>query len=236
MTTQSWVWQEGQAKVTTQRGTATLEISHPGAGIGFTSSNTAAWSLFQCFPLPQHSMQLEEAYVREQDLIVRFRQSEEDKFSFQLNHRLLPTDNQLLLGLELWVSIQTNELDVEPKMRIQCDAPQGTEWEIWNHGQVVGDDQTEHADSGPAAILGWASESTLVWLIEHSDQGNCELIAAGENATAEQRAVELFGHFMEKGVIRRARMRAYLCPDRPSPSQIRDWYLEFAASPLPLTA
>lgn len=108
------------------------------------------------------------------------------------------------------------------------------------------------AARGPAALLGSSNNhaahvggqdaaqvaAQCLWLIEPSDQ--CHARRCTEDDQAEQR-VRLFGHFMEKGVIRRARMRLLMGVTSDSQAgitlpQVMEAYRDFADSPLPLTA
>lgn len=199
---------------------------------GIADQTKASWSLLKVQPVPKHSLTAEEAYIRGDDLIVSFDQTEQDPFAFQLNFRWLgETDGAI--GIELWLSVQTDDLDSEPVLQIASAAPEGQYWHVLNHGEVVQDTQIPNASSTPAALSSPGDELSGVWLVEQGDQRHAERMSSP--AEAEQR-IELFGHFMEKGVIRRARMRFYLKRGDISDAEIKAFYEDFANSPLPLTA
>jgi hypothetical protein len=137
----------------------------------------------------------------------------------------------------MWVSIQTDYLDSQPKMRISCDTLDACSWEVFSHGEVMGDSSLDDAESSPAMLLAKPAKgnggSQLVWFVEPTDQRHAEWLETGDSS---QCTVELFGHFMEKGVIRRARMRAFVIQSELNVDILRELYIDFANSPLPLTA
>ncbi len=145
--------------------------------------------------------------------MVRYNQSEEDKFAFQIDFRAVPTSElaSAACGFDLWLSVQTQLLDSHPTL------------EISHPGAVSG-------WSGSAAIQSIASpKGSAAILIHPSDLLQTELI----DATAGK--LRLFGNFMEKGVIRRGRVR-WLVSDHPlADDNLRAAYDCFAESPLPLT-
>lgn len=199
------------------------------ATLQVTQSDTDSWKLFQVQPLPSHSFSVEESYVRGSDLITAFDQSEADQFAFQLNYRILMDPAP---GIEVWMSVQTDDLDSEPVLKISCNSPSGEYWEILTHDSVLGTD-IKSADSGPAALISSSNGQTGIWLIQPSDQRHAELLSSPGEPT---QSIELFDHFMEKGVIRRARMRFHLHAGEVSDSQLKSLYEAFANSDLPLTA
>src|SRR5690606_18737624 len=130
----------------------------------------------------------------------------------------------------LWLSVQTDLLDTQPELEIVCNAFPGLRWTTFEHHQLApkseapatespatgsqstiklpdtGASPGKDAPRGPAALLcssppgsGQAAAQGL-WLIEPTDQ--CHARRCSEEDQAEQ-CLRLFGHFMEKGVIRR---------------------------------
>ncbi len=227
-----------------------------------------AWQLAAVRPILAHSSQPHEVYSRQSDLIVRYGQGPSEQFSYQLDWRLLQPAAPFAAAVELWLSIQTDLLDTQPELEIACTAPPGLSWSTFEHRQLIpttaspapgvpapevsaaakamATESSESADSqrGPAALLCSAAAGADraavqgLWLIEPTDQRHARRCSADEQA--EQR-VRLFGHFMEKGVIRRARMRFLLAAALDSHAmitheQVIAAYRDFADSPLPLTA
>ncbi|MCA9158631.1 MAG: hypothetical protein KDA72_09905 [Planctomycetales bacterium] len=210
------------------------------------STSVCAWEFASVMPHPPHASLPEEVYSREGDLIVRYRQSPADTFAYQLDWQLLPATAPFVAAVELWLSVQTDLLDTEPELEIACSARSGQHWQVFEHRQLSEPDSASQKDSaavarGPAALLcsplaenaNVDSAHSGLWLIEPSDQCNTRRCTKDDQTTQRLR---LFGHFMEKGVIRRARMRFLLAAGSVSAEHISHAYRELADSPLPLTA
>ncbi len=212
-------------------------------------NSASAWEIALVTPHPPHASLAEEVYSRQGDLIVRYRQSPADTFAYQLDWQLLPATAPFVAAVELWLSVQTDLLDTEPELEIACRASIGQGWRVFEHQQICDSNLDSQKDSasavtcGPAALLCGpiadnAKTSTVeatsgLWLIEPTDQ--CNTRRSTEDDQTTQR-IRLFGHFMEKGVIRRARMRFLLATGVVSAEHISHAYRELADSPLPLTA
>jgi hypothetical protein len=77
------------------------------------------------------------------------------------------------------------------------------------------------------------SNATGIWLIDPRDQLQAERV--GERDDGEL-SIDFFGQFMEKGVIRRARMRFLLGHISSENYSLKAAYQDLIDSPLPLTA
>ncbi|HBE71848.1 MAG TPA: hypothetical protein DDW52_27205 [Planctomycetaceae bacterium] len=183
------------------------------------------WQIFGIEPQPRHALEIEEAYGRQDDLIVQYQQSPQDSYRFHLYWRKLPVSPASQLGIELWLGVQTGLLDSRPELHVTCHA--GQAWETLKHGELVEAEPSESL----AALIARRDDATGVWLIEPSDQVDVTLLSSGAEST-----VGVFDHFMEKGVIRRARMRFHILSADVEIGQIAELYRSFAASQLPLTA
>lgn len=144
--------------------------------------------------------------------MVRYGQSEKDQFAFQLDFRAVPKSqlSSAACGFDIWLSVQTQLLDSHPKLEIHH--PGTGQWKSQPAMQTC---------SGPAG--------DVAVLIHPSDLMQTELM---EPAKAKLR---LFGNFMEKGVIRRGRVRCLVGETSLSSDQLQNAYSSFAESPLPLT-
>ncbi len=231
----AWNLQDTQAIGTVGRWSVRLHPASPADGLQFARQE-ASWGpcpVLSVRPLPEHALTLEEAYVRESDLIVRFGQSDSDTYAFQLNWQLLPGNAPFAVGVELWVSTQTSLLAAKPQLEIASGGAGEWSWEIWEHARFGGEAPSDERPAGPAALISKAADGLVVWLVEPSDQRHVVLETSPDQATQR---VRLFGHFMEKGVIRRARMRFLVAEGDVSEADLVAAYQEFARSPLPLTA
>lgn len=258
-------WRLSEASAIGVVGASQIEVvpNAPAQGAHWRTTNSqtaqpaAAWQIAAVRPMPTHNSQPLEVYSRQNDLIVRYGQGPAEQFSYQLDWRLLETPAPFMAAIELWVSIQTDLLDTQPELEIACIAPAGMGWSAFEHQQLGTDLQASVAEEtgtesqpteggrGPAALLCSSLPSTTqhaavqcLWLIEPTDQRHTR--RCSEDDQAEQR-VRLFGHFMEKGVIRRARMRFLLAQASAAEAaitreQVSAAYRDFANSPLPLTA
>lgn len=198
-----------------------------------TSESADVWNAVSIRPLPQHALRASEVYVRENDLIVRFEQSSEDQYALQLDWQLLEGIPSVVHGVELWVSIQTNLLDSAPELEI-CSDGEFAGWRIYQHAMLA--DQPASADrphTAAALTSSGTGGTTRLWLIEPSDQLQTQLLTSADEAVQR---VKLFGQFLEKGVIRRARMRFVIIDGELSTAKLQALYHDFANSPLPLTA
>ena len=237
--TSPWQFKDGTATANAQADVSiAMNPVQPIDGIKLGRSGEDAWNVFAIKTAPEFSFIPEEIYVREQDLIARFKQSAADQFALQLNWRIVEMSDARVSCIELWASIQTDLLDTHPVVIASCASPKGG-WEVKTHCDLS---ETTEPSSGraevmhdavPAALIARSGDSVGVWMIERTDQQDAELLSPLENG---QQDVELFGHFMEKGVIRRARMRFYTVAGELSEASLRELYQEFCASPLPLTA
>jgi len=155
---------------------------------------------------------LDEAYSRLDDFIVCYPQKYPWPFSYQLDVRVQPSDENLLVA-ELWLSVQTSMLECNPQLSLVPTSPNAP-WSSHGHFLYSGDRRSALA-------------------IHPLDKDDCR-IHADRSSSLEQ--LELFGRFMEKGVIRRGRL-LFIGSASPIPEkQMIDLYKRFADSSLPLTA
>lgn len=237
----SWALAHAHATATAGRLSLTLDLANPQQPLRMYDQSTGLqWQAIAFTPHPSHRFEIEEAYVRGNDLIVRYRQSADDVFAFQLNYRLL-IDSSDILGIELWISIQTDHLDTTPWLELSSELA-GANWQSLRHDELMtsksGLPEPESIQPGEAQVAALAAcpsnaPSTCVWLIEPRDQVQFQLTS---DLNASEQHAKLFGAFMEKGVIRRARLRLMLIGNAFNPQQVKELYQDFANSPLPLTA
>lgn len=236
-------WQLTQSAAIGTIGTNLLkvfpEFPQRPAQVSIDSQCVAPWEVASVKPIPTHACGPQEIYSRKEDLICRYRQSESDLFAFQLDWQLLPAVGPFAFGAELWLSVQTDLLDAKPELEVTCQATSSQAWQVLSHEKISDEPISNDQHSrGPAAMvsrgIGQGGKPICgVWLIEPSDQVHTRL----RSDVAElSQTVGMFGHFMEKGVIRRGRMQFLLALKSVSDSDVAHAYQQFANSPLPLTA
>ena len=219
----SWIQSKWRAHYCTTHPELGLSIVHEEA-----PNRRIVLSLIE--PTEGSPRQASEAYVRQNDLISEFAQTRLDQFSFQTYFRILPESTESLLGLEVWLSVQTDLLDSCPSMDLVSIVPNG----FWT---------TQSLSSSPGGDAIWLASSrdnrytslSVAALIHPLDAAQTMRV---EGASIAEDALQLryFSHFMEKGVIRRARMRFYLSRQEAfDVESISVLYQDFASSELPLT-
>jgi hypothetical protein len=154
-----------------------------------------------------------DAYVRESDLIALYAQEYPWPFGYQIDVRYRPDRSLGIYAMELWLSVSTSMLACKPKLHI---VPQ-------NRFQPC-----------PKNEIAVASHNRAALIIHPLDLADCESVAADSSRGIAQ--WDVFGGFMEKGVIRRSRF-LIVWSDTEEPVAKWERALDsFAQSPLPLTA
>ncbi len=198
-----------------------LRISRTQQG---TQSNIA--QIFRVTPKPSHSFTIQESYVREEDMIVRYEQSGDDLYTFQLNWRKLTSDIAGAFAIELWISVQTSLLDTHPTIEVRSRATE-SQW----HALTLDDLSYEKSDVVSMGLFKKSGVTSLL-MIQPSDANQAKRVLDKK----EDFTLRMFGDFMEKGVIRRARLCFLSIPGEVSRYTMIKEYRAFAESPLPLTA
>ncbi len=221
-------WDFGKTEVYSQsRGLRVVVFPHePHKGVRFESATGELCSLLRVHPQPAHGLSIQESYVRQKDLIVAYAQSNDDQYGFQLNWRLRDLDNQPdVLAIELWLSIQTRLLDTHPTIELSSNCISAR----WKSIDVsVGGERI----SSPAVHASGAGCHCMVFA-QPSDAIQCEFV---ESHVPTECRWRLFGHFLEKGVIRRARFFAVVSASPLTSDLEREVFAQLINSPLPLTA
>lgn len=207
--------------------------AHPELGVLLTHSDSktcrALVGLIQ--PSAGSSRPASESYVRQNDLIADFAQSDQSQFGFETYFRLVQNTTHDLLGLEIWLSVQTELLDSTPAMDLTSIIP-NSQWEsvsdLMVEGVPAGWRSLPQGDSSAIAGLG-----ALV-LVHPLDVAQTSYVA-NPLTGRDMLPLRIFSHFMEKGVIRRARVQIYLSCEPFSAGLCRELFEQFAASELPLT-
>lgn len=190
-----------------------FDLARPSAGVSVEGPVKQPWQLMAIRPVPAHACHIDDQFARGSDLMVRYNQSEQDQFAFQLDFRAVPESALVTAacGFDLWLSVQTQLLDAHPTLDI--DHPGAASG--WTGSTAI---QSCASSLGFAAIL-----------IHPSDLVQTELLAPAAGQ------LRLFGNFMEKGVIRRGRLRCLVSPTPLTDAALQSAYECFAESPLPLT-
>lgn len=210
-----------------------FDLARPQLGLRLSEGKRAIGQLMQVRPIPNHDCQIDDSFARRSDLMVRYSQSPSDRFGFQIDFRAIEGQSLCLPfddGLDIWLSVQTQLLDTHPTLLL-IGQVNGERWSYHD------DDGGTCSDGGAVAVTGMTSRSpgTIAMLIHPSDRGQTDWVTS-ESLAEDCVTLRLFGAFLEKGVIRRARLRCLFSRGSIAKSDLALAYARFAESPLPLTA
>lgn len=174
---------------------------------------------------------LAERYPRGSDLIVAYEQSDAFPFRATLYWRAVDVSTSLTaVAVDLIVSVQTNLLDLTPQLRTISRLKGAEALTVPLEGRDGRGAET--AEGGCVAFRLAELATTYVEMIHPSDWRGVETKEEGDCVELRW---PLVGHFMEKGVIRRLRVRGIFLQGTPDDGVIHDLYAQFASSPPPLT-
>lgn len=162
-----------------------------------------------------------EQFIRGAEYHVDYPQGD-GTYSLRIAFRPVSADANRLV-LETRISIQTDLLDTHPKLDIDawCQALRS-----------LTPDEGFESGSAPISLACGDEYTTAVLLGPHDRPFTTN------HSTDSLVRLRLFGEFLEKGVIRKA--RPWIMIDRsgsePSESDLQSCYQELCSSPLPLTA
>jgi hypothetical protein len=191
--------------------------------------------------------QLTDAYVRGNDLVATYAGDASWPFAPQiywsadLREPAREPDREIIASLALVVSIQTNLLDTHPRIDVRSSLPADEVLMV----SVVGDDLLvdSHAN-GVQGLDPQANACGILWRLSGGALSYAEVmptsdfrqLAVGRTANgATQSQWELFAEFLEKGVVRRARLQSLFVPRENDVQLVAECCQAIANRPLPLT-
>ncbi len=186
-----------------------VNAASPEVGLTLTLANgstTHCWTIAQLAACP-----LVECYSRDNDIVATYEPSSDFPFRSQVYWSVI--EQPEALALEMAISVQTDLLDTHPIVVVSgADAATARD--------------TIAIDNHSLAKFGFAGTTSALLMTVHPTDVAGHV--AGENQWS------LFSHFLEKGVIRRARLFAALMPTGDL-AIAADLYRRFRDQPLPLT-
>lgn len=162
------------------------------------------------WPLP-----VAESYVRGNDLVASYQSTDDWPFSPQLYWRAysLRTVDGVLASASLLVSVQTHLLDTVPQIAVASRMPCEESLLVSLSGGAARIDpsKTIPSTNGDCCVVSRFRDMPLSYLeiMPAGDFHATSQLAEGKRAAFEWR---LFAEFLEKGVIRRARVHAAIVP------------------------
>lgn len=170
--------------------------------------------------------QAEEQYVRGDEWHVNYPQGE-GAFALRFAFRPIETTSSRLV-IETRLSIQTDLLDTHPKVDIDANCD---DIDSLLPTDLSGEDQVLATGSAPISIAKGPQHTISVLLGPHDSP------FTSNHSTDSLLRLRLFGEFLEKGVIRKA--RPWIVIDRsgvvPREAELLGRWKQLSGSPLPLT-
>ncbi len=243
----TWQLRPPQAHLTSDALTAVLLPEQPQAGLEqlqLAGQPRAGRILqLQLTPAtPEVPQSPSDLYVRGQDLIASYAQTASRPFAPQVYWRAVPTRAlPALAAVEVIVSVQTDLLDSRPRIDARTTLAasevlrnadtQCEEFIAVGSGSAA---PPAEAEAAPACVLYRLTDGDVSYaeLILPSDFQALQFDASGDKL---QLRYELFGRFLEKGVILRARRRGLFLPRENDIRAAAECYRAFLQSDLPLT-
>jgi hypothetical protein len=193
---------------------------------------------------PDDSWRLAEGYVRGADLVASYAQTGQWNVRPQIYWRAVRQDDERAVGVELIASVQTSLQDSDPSTVIGSTLPSSDVWQLTDQEEsrfepvALADAESFVVESGAAAGL-------FLFRLPDVSLSYVEMIHAADFITAEvakqadrgiRSAFRLFDERLEKGVIRRARLRGVFVPRESDQQDAVESYHHFVRSAVPLTA
>ena len=186
---------------------------------------------------------LVEAYLRQDDLVATYAQSPMRPFRPQVYWRAIAQPDLPSLGaVENIVSIQTNLLDSRPTIEAQtvlpieaCLLPTDASLEQFHEVDLARGAHEIDSELNPGCVLFRlpSQSASYAELIPPNDFQTAEVLQQTDGMV--QLRYALFGRFLEKGVILRARRRGVFLPRQGDLQAAAAWYHAILRSELPLT-
>jgi hypothetical protein len=189
---------------------------------------------------------LTDAYVRGRDLVATYAGVESWPYSptvyWSVDTAVAGQNSgEILAALSLVVSIQTDLLDTHPRIDVRTTLAADDVVLV----SVAGDELLvdSHVD-GPQTIDSRTNACGLIWRMRDCDLSYAEIMPTSDfhqlavtrtGEHAAQSRWELFSEFLEKGVIRRARLQSLFLPRENDVQLVAECCQAIERKPLPLT-
>ena len=227
MKNDSEVWRLGatSAVLCTPQLTACVDLLNPHVGLNeleFGESTIDGYVLGispGAYPVPSES-DLVDKFARGNDLVVTYAETNERPFSLQIYWRVTANEHGAL-ALDAILSLQTDLLESFPGVAVETKLPVGP------HQQL----DIESADAH--LIRSGRGDWSYAEATHPDDSGETEFVRSDEGRMALTR--QLGGRFLEKGVIRRLRVRGVFLPQENDEAVATECLRNLATEEPPLT-
>jgi hypothetical protein len=247
----TWTLSENQAVFKDNTLSASLDVQMPRSGIQNIAFGTQTLPGLKPLQVtvnpPVNQETIIEAYVRGDDLVATYAQLPERTVRPQLYLRHLDADSLAgqgqRAGLELMVAVQTCLLDSDPTLSAFTEASAA---EVLALGADQRDWESVDLTSASESACQLSAEKfagVFVFRLSDCDLSYAELVYPSDFQGAELHVQDhsvalsyhLFPEFLEKGVIRKGRIRALVMERSGDLTCAQRCFEQWAAAPPPLT-
>lgn len=223
--TSPWRLEANQANLAGGPFNLLLDLNHPEHGATLRRDSPISQSLW-AWAHGGLRANLVESYLRGRDLVARYEPVDGAPFHTQVYWRCeTPSSESDSLRLSLILSIHTDQLDTHPTYTVESAMSDCNASEI----------QTDATASLSPGTLFTADDQS--WSMVETSQPGEAISCSGSKATAAAASRwRLFDQFLEKGVIRRARLSLVVAQGVIDASRAASLCRELQAAPAPLTA
>jgi hypothetical protein len=184
-----------------------------------------------------------DTWTRGADLVVVYDQSPQRPFRSEIYWRVLDPHGPFRTGVELIVSVQTSLLDALPQLTMSSSLPASTATWVLDPARL---ELARSWQSSDPALLATSDAGHGIFLLrsESLPFSYVEMVYPADFVSAALRGQagrtelqwQFFPESLEKGVIRRARLRCLFIGREGDVAWAADCYRDFVASPTPLTS
>jgi hypothetical protein len=246
--TDVWKFQRPVAELQCGSFVARVDASQPQLGVHglCLHAQSIAGSLFSLTPsdVAAWPAALADAYVRGGDLVATYEPAKDWPYAPTNYWRAeqAAAGHGALATLSLLVSIQTNLLDTHPRVRVATELP--AEEVIRLSVGASGKLSASAVDSKQCTVASESATTGVLWrlpggqlsYVEIAETNDFRLLVIQRDDRGVWRADwELFAEFLEKGVIRRARLQAAFLPRENDVELAAELCRGLESRPLPLT-
>lgn len=235
---------------------ARVDVRHPEAGVfavRVADAEFPARSLLAAEAARAgQALTVADHYIRGDDLVATYQQEAQDVLRPQIYWRLIPEgrkssahSSRPSLGIELIVSMQTGLLHSEPACAVTSELPAA---EVWRMAEdEAGRFQRVEAAAGAAVASSRADGSgvllarclderfSFVQMVYPSDFHQLTVTFPASGPDSVKLVHQLFPESLEKGVIRRGRVRGWIIDRSDDFAQAAELYRRWLVDPPPLT-
>ncbi len=180
---------------------------------------------------------IQDAYTRGRDVIVTFHPAALPAVALQVYWRAVGDDARAVAGVEAIVSAQTELLDSDPTSTVSSCLPPGETFlltgdEMPSLRPLAVDTAEPIRATGGILVRCGGTDFSLLEMVHASDDRGWTIQRSGSMLATRYRVLT---ERLEKGVIRRSRLRTMVLPRDNDREVALELYRDFVDSPAPLT-